>query len=160
MNCNPDKLANRKTNISTQASLQLKLKNEIPCHSEFFHLLPPITPNYSHLARKICLIRIKVLLEISNSETVIGKKWKGSNHTSCIFFFYLDAPNAVHVKYNCLVSNGIKKGHLLVSCSHQSGKAPLASANGSCSLMQGIKHVWNNSKIKNGKKPNNFQQSR
>lgn len=68
-------------------------------------------------------------------------------------FFYLDAPNAVHVKYNCLVSNGIKKGHLLVSCSHQSGKAPLASAKGSCSLMQGIKHVWNNSKIKNGKKP-------
>lgn len=43
----------------------------------------------------------------------------------------------MHVKYNCLVSNGIKKGHLLVSCSHQSGKAPLASAKGSCSLMQG-----------------------
>lgn len=52
-------------------------------------------------------------------------------------FFYLDAPNAVHVKYSCLVSNGIKKGHLLVSCSHQSGKAPLASAKGSCGLMQG-----------------------
>lgn len=44
------------------------------------------------------------------------------------------------MKYNCLVSNGIKKGHLLVSCSHQSGKAPLASAKGSCCLMQGIKN--------------------
>lgn len=53
-----------------------------------------------------------------------------------LLFVYLDAPNAVQVKYNCLVSNGIKKGHLLVSCSHQSGKAPLASAKGSCSLMK------------------------
>lgn len=59
----------------------------------------------------------------------MNKKLNDFEHNS-----HLDAPNAVHVKYSCLVSNGIKKGHLLVICSHQSGKAPLANANGSCDL--------------------------
>lgn len=96
--------------------------------SEVFHFLPFFTTlqNALYLVGKIYLLRIK-----SFCQSAIN------------FFFYLDAPNAVHVKYSCLVSNGIKKGHLLVSCSHQSGKAPLASANGSCSSMQGKKSVSN-----------------
>ena len=43
----------------------------------------------------------------------------------------LEAPNAVQVKYSCRVSKGMRKGHLLVSCSHHSGRAPLARARGS-----------------------------
>ena len=45
---------------------------------------------------------------------------------------YLEAPNAVQVKYNCRVSKGKSIGHHMVNCSHQSGVALLASTSGSC----------------------------
>ena len=50
---------------------------------------------------------------------------------SCKFASYLDAPKAVQVKYNCLVSKGKRKGHHLVSVSHQSGQELLARTSGS-----------------------------
>lgn len=84
------------------------------------------------MAYKICLFGNSFCKSAIKKPIIFVKEKRKQS----LYFFYLDAPNAVHVKYNCLVSNGIKKGHLLVSCSHQSGKAPLASAKGSCSLMQ------------------------
>lgn len=45
---------------------------------------------------------------------------------------YLEAPNAVQLKYNCLVSNGNRNGHEWLSSSHQAGSAPELRTKGSC----------------------------
>lgn len=49
----------------------------------------------------------------------------------CSQTMLLEAPKAVQLKYNCLVSNGNKNGHDWFSSSHHVGKLSLDKTNGS-----------------------------